>query len=125
MKKKMLVCDDDVFVRILIKKVFEDRGFEIIEAGNGREGVESAIGERPDLIVMDYDMPEMDGYEAIREIRKDSSTSSIPVVFLTGLNIEPELKEKLEKEVVVYLVKPFQKAEIIQAVSDALENAAG
>ncbi len=125
MKKKMLVCDDDIFVRLLVKKVFENRGFEIVEAENGCEAVEIAASQKPDLIIMDYAMPEMNGYEAIREIKEDDSTAAIPVVFLTGLNIDPETKEKLEKEVVVYLVKPFQKSEILEAVRLALEKVSG
>lgn len=120
MKKKMLICDDDMFVRLLVGKVFENSEFEILEAKDGRTGVEAARRHKPDLIIMDYSMPSMNGYEAIKEIRKEDSCASIPVIFLTGLNIEPEIKEKLKTEVVVYLVKPFEKSEIMEAVELAL-----
>src|SRR5262249_37501971 len=70
-KQRVLVTDDEPITRMLVKLLLEKKEFEVLEASNGRDAVEIAIRERPDLLLIDLNMPEMDGYEAIARIRKD------------------------------------------------------
>ncbi len=120
MSKKILICDDELYIRLLITKNLEKYDFQILEAQDGREAVESAKETLPDLIIMDYAMPKQDGQEAIKEIKADEKTRNIPIIFLTGLNLRPDIKDALNKEVAVYLVKPFKKMELIEAIEKVL-----
>ena len=120
MKKTILVCDDEIYIRILIRKIFESRGFSVIEAADGKAGVAAAEKNRPDLIIMDYEMPVMDGYDAVLKLKDGSETGDIPIVILTGYNLEPDLREALNRETGHFLSKPFVISELLETVSAAL-----
>jgi len=117
---KILICDDEIFIRILIRKVLEKEGFLICESTNGLEGYEKALSVKPDLIIMDYEMPIMNGAEAIKKIKDNCEIADIPVILLTGYNLEPELKESLMEHADSYLVKPFEKEELFSAIKRAV-----
>jgi two-component system, cell cycle response regulator DivK len=81
---RILVADDFDDTREVMRLLLEQRGHEVIEAGNGREAVQRALAEKPDFVLMDLNMPVMDGFDAVRCIRQDDETACIPIVALSA-----------------------------------------
>ncbi len=105
--KKVLVVEDNADMRELLLSELESLGFASIAAKNGKEAIERAFQEKPNLILMDIMMPEMDGREAARMIRTNPETRDIPIVAATVLYREADLKSCIEAGCNDYLVKPF------------------
>ena len=84
--KKVLVCDDNATDRAHIEKIVAGAGCVVISASGGKEAIEKAKSEKPDLIFMDVVMPDMDGYATTRALQGDPATKGIPVVFVTSKN---------------------------------------
>lgn len=114
--KRILVIDDDEGVRGLIVETLTLRGWEPLCATNGREGLEVARAERPDLVLCDIQMPLLDGYGVLKELRGNSATATTPFVFLTALSDKPGMRQAMELGADDYLVKPFTIKELIAAV---------
>ena len=119
MMKKILICDDELDTHLLVKAALERYKLEFFSAKDGDEAVEIVKSNKPDLVIMDYKLPGMDGYETIKEIKK--LVQDVPVIFMTGLNIDPEIKQNIDSEVVMYLVKPFDCKELVRAVGEILK----
>lgn len=88
MPKKILIVDDDPDVVLFLSTVLKDRGFEALEAKNGREGFERAASERPDLILLDLMMPEKSGISLLHDLKADEELARIPVIMVTGVSGE-------------------------------------
>lgn len=114
-KKKILVADDEVNIRSLVSKLL-NKDYIVIEATNGKEAVDIAKEQKPDLILMDLMMPEIDGYTACSIIKADQATQSIPVVMLTGVG--HELNKKLAQEIGAsgYITKPFHLQDLLDEI---------
>jgi CheY-like chemotaxis protein len=119
-KKKILVCDDEIDTHLFIEAALEKYNFEIVEAWSGKQAIEIVKSNKPDLIIMDYNMPGMDGFETLTEIQKISP--NIPAVMLTGVNIEPGTKQNLKAYIVAYLVKPFEHSELTAVLGKIFED---
>ncbi len=116
-RPRVLVVDDDTITRMLVKLLLEREKYEVLEATNGRDAVEIATRERPDLLLIDLNMPEMDGYEAIGNLRKDLSLAMLPIVVLTseeGPGIE---RRVLELGADDYMLKPFDPDVLLSRVN--------
>jgi len=85
-KRKVLIVDDDEGTREFVEAIMANEGWATVEGRNGREAIELAEQEQPDLIILDVMMPEMDGFEAFQQLRSQFLTKDIPVVMLTALN---------------------------------------
>ncbi len=110
LQPRVLVADDEPITRMLVKLLLEQDGFEVLEASNGRQAVDIAVRERPDLLMIDLHMPTMDGYEAITQLRRDFTLSTLPIVVLTAEE-GPGVEERvLELGADDYLLKPFDPA---------------
>lgn len=81
---KVLIVDDALEARMLVGRFLGVKGFDVIEAGNGAEGVEAALAHRPDVVLMDLNMPVMDGFRATREIRSHPELAGVTIVALTA-----------------------------------------
>jgi type IV pilus assembly protein PilB len=106
-RSRVLVADDEPITRMLVKLLLEREHFEVLEAANGRQAVDIAARERPDLMIIDLNMPEMDGYEAIGRLRRDIRTATLPIMVLTS-----EEGPAVERRVLTlgaddYIIKPF------------------
>jgi two-component system chemotaxis response regulator CheY len=112
---KILVVDDAEFLRVRISKMLSSEGHEIIEAENGLKAVETYKSARPDLVLMDITMPEMDGLAALREIR--SFDSAAKVVMLTALGQESVVLEAIKAGARDFVVKPFEKERVLSAIA--------
>jgi len=121
MKKAcILVVDDEQYIRLLARRLLSDK-FTVLEGSDGAEAVDMAHKHKPDLILMDIMMPNVDGYHACSMIKTDQSTRRIPVVMLTGLGYE--LNKKLAKEMGAddYITKPFTLEKLLDVIGKFLE----
>ena len=116
---KLLVVDDEANIRTLIKKYAQYEGYEIIEAVNGIDAVAQCRAEDFDLIVMDVMMPELDGFSAVREIRKNKN---IPVIMLSARGEEYDRIHGFEVGVDDYVVKPFSPRELMMRIAAVLRR---
>jgi CheY-like chemotaxis protein len=112
--KKILIVEDHPDMRHLLSLELSVMGFEPITAENGREGVEKAISEKPDLVLLDVMMPEMDGWDAARILRANPETKDIPIVAETALSDQRDLNSCLQAGCNDYLVKPFTYKDLQQ-----------
>jgi phosphoserine phosphatase RsbU/P len=115
MTTKILVVDDGL-ERKLISHILKKYGYEVVEAGNGAEGLELASSLMPDLILLDILMPKLDGYEVYRLLQNDPQTAAIPVIFLTGMTDAEDKVKGLEMGAVDYITKPFDPGEVLARV---------
>jgi CheY-like chemotaxis protein len=109
---RVLVIDDEAPIRLLCRVNLRLAGMEVLEAANGAAGIELARAERPDLILLDVMMPEVDGWEVIARLAEDSATSDIPIVFLTARSERRDERRGLEAGAVGYVTKPFDPVQI-------------
>lgn len=117
----ILVIDDSDEVRDLITLVLKDE-FDLKAASNGREGLEKYMQEKPDLVLTDIDMPEMDGYEVCRRIKAMTSNTFVPIIFITSKNDLEWMKEGLKIGAEDYLTKPFEPEELLARVRAVLRT---
>lgn len=104
-KKRILIIEDDGAINSMYKAKFESNGFEVFSAENGADGLVLAQKEKPDLIMLDVILPQLDGFSVLEKLKKDTKTKKIPVVMLTNLGTDED-KEKGEKNGALdYLVK--------------------
>ena len=118
---RVLVVDDTITNRRLLKAILRRSEFDIHEATNGIEALDVARRIDPDLILLDVMMPEKDGYEVCRELKADTATADIPVIFLTAMTQAADKIKGLELGAVDYITKPFSKGEILARVNTHLE----
>jgi len=117
---KILVAEDEADIRGLIVFSLQYAGFQVIEASNGKEAVDKATVEIPDLVLLDVRMPRMTGYEACRVLKAQETTRRIPVVFLSARGQESEIKQGLELGAEEYILKPFAPDELYRRVEGIL-----
>jgi two-component system cell cycle response regulator len=117
MPVKILSVDDSKMVRLLVARAFKKFDCKVLEASNGLEGMAIAAQERPDIILLDFTMPVMDGMEMVELLRADDNLKTVPVVMLTAERSRDMVAEFAKKGVRDYLVKPFKEQEIIDRVS--------
>jgi DNA-binding response OmpR family regulator len=117
---KILICDDEAGLRKTLKKYAESNGHETVEAGNGKEALEACKKDKFDIIIMDVMMPEMDGFSAVKEIRKNSS---VPIIMLSARGEEYDKVIGFEYGVDDYVVKPFSSKEMMLRISAILKRA--
>ncbi|HEY5913465.1 MAG TPA: ATP-binding protein, partial [Verrucomicrobiae bacterium] len=107
----------------MVRLALESRGYDVLEAGNGAEGVELAMGSLPDLVLCDVNMAEMNGYLTLSALRKEAATSSIPVILMTGLADNAGMRHGMELGADDYLAKPFTLDDLYAAVEARLKKA--
>jgi two-component system chemotaxis response regulator CheY len=112
---KVLVVDDAAFMRMRIRKLLEDNGYQVVEAQNGREAIARYQEESPDLVLMDITMPEMDGLEALREIRKIDGLAKI--VVCSALGQQSVVLEAIQSGAKDFVVKPYDPARLLKSVA--------
>jgi DNA-binding response OmpR family regulator len=121
-RTKVLVVDDDDDVRSLLRQVLERAGLDTVEAENGRVGLRKFFDGRPDLVVLDVSMPELDGWQTLERIRELGDT---PVLLLTASTGELDKVRGLNLGADDYLTKPFGNQELVARVQAILRRAAG
>lgn len=115
---KILIVDDAEFLRVRISKMLLGDGFEVVEAGNGAQAVTVYQQEKPDLVLMDVTMPEMDGLAALKEIRQIDTRAK--VIMLTALGQESIVLDAIKSGARDFVVKPFERERVITAIHKLL-----
>jgi two-component system sensor histidine kinase/response regulator len=121
---KILVIEDEDSIRENIKDLLHTENFNVVEAEDGRVGIQMALEERPDLILCDVMMPEIEGYKVFEEIIHHSATNLIPFIFLTAKTTKEDLRRGMDLGADDYLTKPFTKKELLSAVNTRLAKQA-
>ncbi len=114
----ILIVDDAEFLRVRISKMLVGEGFEVAEAENGLKAIESYKSKKPDLVLMDVTMPEMDGLTALKELRKMDPNAK--VVMLTALGQESVVLEAVKSGAKDFIVKPFDRDRVMSAINKLL-----
>ena len=121
-KGHILVVEDNIDNYELVRFMLERAGYEVFLAMNGRDGVAAARLQKPDLILMDLTMPEMDGWLAAERLKADESTKSIPLYALSAHTLPGERKRALEAGCDGYVSKPIHMAGFLELIEQAFEK---
>lgn len=117
MTKKILTVDDSRTIRSIIKQVLSGYDCEILEAGSGTEGLSITKEQNPDLIILDIDMPEMNGLEMLMKVRNIDDIMNTPVIMLTSKAKPQNIRIAKELGVMAFLSKPFKRSILIEKIS--------
>ncbi len=121
-KYKVLVVDDEIPIQRIVKFNLEKEGYIVFLADNGKKAVESVKQNAPDLILLDVMMPEMDGYEVCKMLKKNGKTKHIPVIMLTARGQESDEKKGLSSGADDYITKPFSPKKLMELVKSKLKS---
>lgn len=119
-KKKILIVEDEVMLEQLLKARFEFEGYEVITASDGKEGLLKTMSEKPDLILADLMLPEMDGNQMIRIIRSNSDLKGIPIIAVSAKGGSVDIERTIADGANDYVVKPFSATALIKVVKKNL-----
>jgi len=122
-KAKILIVEDDLDVADMLNAYFRVQGYEVFTVNWGEDGVRAATTARPDLMILDIRLPDIDGYEVARRLRSDRKTSTIPIIFLTEKRDRADRLHGLELGADDYITKPFDVQELRLRVRNALRRA--
>jgi DNA-binding response OmpR family regulator len=118
---KVLLVEDDPFLMSMYAAKFESERYKVLTADNGLSAVEMAVKEKPDIILLDVLLPKINGFEALKRIRKDKTTTAIPVIILTNLGQMNEVEQGLALGASDYLVKAhFTPTEVMDKIKKVL-----
>jgi twitching motility two-component system response regulator PilH len=118
---KVLVVDDSPTEIHIFKKILEKHGYQILVAKDGQEGIEIAMRELPDIIVMDVVMPVLNGFQATRQLKNNESTADIPVIMVTTKGQQTDKNWGMRQGATEYLVKPVAPADLLQKIKALLD----
>ena len=119
-QRKILIVDDSSTVLLMERTLLSRNNYEVIAARDGQEGVEKALAEKPDLILMDVVMPRMNGFDALRRLRSYQSTQHIPVIMVTTRGELQSVESGYENGCNDYVTKPFGALELLVKVKSCL-----
>jgi len=122
MGARILIVEDNPQNRLLVKDILEIHGYEILEVENGQAGIESAKTQRPDLVLMDIQMPVMDGFEACRRLREEPELRGLKIVAVTSFAMKGEKEKVLSSGFDGYVAKPINTRELPALVKGFLEE---
>jgi two-component system, cell cycle response regulator DivK len=117
---KVLVADDSDIVRKIARMSLTPGGHSIVEAHDGNEAVALARSEHPDIILLDAEMPEMDGWEACKVIKADAATAGIPIIMCTGNDLAEDPEDLNKSGANGYVIKPYDPETILKKIADTL-----
>lgn len=120
--KKILCVDDEMDVLLILKTALSE-DYEVSTAGNGIDAIALVDDLRPDLVILDMMMPEMDGIQTLRELRQTEAGADVPVLFLTGVSDKEVKRQALDLGTSYYLTKPFDYNDLISKVEIAIKSA--
>ena len=121
-KKKALIVDDEPNVRRLLHTILS-KTYEVFEAEDGRQAIEMTNTQKPDVVLMDMMMPKMDGLTACHMIKNDPATKSIPVIMVTAIGFELNIKLSQQMGASGYITKPFSSEELLDKIAQVLTAA--
>ncbi|HTJ81918.1 MAG TPA: sigma-54 dependent transcriptional regulator [Polyangiaceae bacterium] len=120
--RKALVIEDDEAIRANVVELLTEEGFIVVEADNGRSGLELALAERPSLVICDIRMPELDGFRVLEGLRASPSTRATPFIFLSAAADRSDIRTGMTLGADDYVTKPFTRTELLDAIRTRLER---
>jgi len=117
---RILIVDDSPSQQMGMKRIVEKLGHEALTADDGASGVEVAKAEKPDLILMDVVMPNLNGFQATRAISKESTTAHIPIVLVTTKDQETDKVWGMRQGAKAYITKPFSEPQLVEIINKLL-----
>jgi two-component system cell cycle response regulator DivK len=124
-RQQILVVEDQEDNRTILRDLLTSAGFEVLEAVTGEEGIQMAEAHRPDLILMDIQLPVVDGHEATRRIKSNPTLSAIPIIAVTSYAMSGDEMEAMRAGCDGYISKPFSPRSLLATVRDILTRSAG
>jgi len=121
-KPRVLAVDDENDILLILRTALRDE-YDVTTASNGPDALLAVEQDNPDLVILDLMMPDMDGIEVLEELRRMSTTATIPVIFLTGVSDRAKMREAIDKGTTYYIVKPFDCGELLNKVAFAIAEA--
>ncbi|MFO7586138.1 MAG: response regulator [Anaerolineales bacterium] len=121
-KSKILIVEDDLDVADMLNAYFRVQGYDVFTVNWGEDGIRAAVTARPDLIILDIRLPDIDGYEVARRLRADRKTNAIPIIFLTEKRDRSDRLQGLELGADDYITKPFDVQELRLRVRNSLRR---
>lgn len=122
MQKTVLVTDDSAMIRRIVGQIIQQLGHKVLLADNGEKGYALTKSARPDLVIMDIEMPVMSGIEATARIKSDPETADIPVIIFTSLGSEEDIRKAREAGCQGFLNKPVSKEALQKSINAALDT---
>jgi two-component system alkaline phosphatase synthesis response regulator PhoP len=120
--KKVLVVDDEFHIVQVVAIKLRNNGFTVVTADNGADAYRLACEERPDVVITDYQMPQMSGLELIEKLRQNEPTREIPVLMLTARGFALEEEQCRSLKIAACLSKPFSPREVLQSIENVLHQ---
>lgn len=120
MSKKILVVDDDLHMVHAISYKLRQQGYEVFTAHNGRDGFSLACQNKPDLVVTDFQMPLLSGFEMAIQLRSSPDTSELPLIMLTARGHKIPPAELMKTNIKALMAKPFSSRELVQKIAEQL-----
>lgn len=118
--KRILIVEDNEKNMKLFRVLLNSQGYEVLEAENGKEGIKKAKDNIPNLIIMDIQMPEMDGIEAMKRIKHEPSIMNIPVIAITSYAMNDDRERILKEGFDSYISKPINTKEVLEIIRNFL-----
>jgi two-component system cell cycle response regulator DivK len=114
--KTILYVEDNEFNRKIVRHLLGRTSYRLVEATDGEAGVSTAREARPDLVIMDIQLPKMSGLDATRQLRADPATAAIPVIVITSFALAGDEEKAREAGATAYLAKPYSPRELLQTI---------
>ncbi len=119
---KILVIEDNPVIIRMNEKMLGEKGYQVITARDGQEGIERARGEKPDVILLDIILPVMHGFEVFKTLKADPATQKIPVIFMTGTGLEEVAMNEPELKAQGYIAKPYDLVKLENLIQEVLNK---
>jgi two-component system, cell cycle response regulator DivK len=122
-QKKVLLVEDNEFNRKIVRDLLARQPYDLVEAHDGEAGVAAARREKPNVIIMDIQLPKISGLEATRQIRAEPETAKIPIIVVTSFALSGDDKKAMDAGASAYLAKPYSPRQLLDAIRKMLGDA--
>lgn len=119
---RVLIIEDDPLIARIVEIKLENRGYQVMLASDGQEGLDAVRQHKPDVVLLDVMMPVMDGYQVLRILRGEAEFATLPVIMLTAKGQERDIMSGLKEGATDYIVKPFSPSEVVERVEKVLSQ---
>lgn len=117
---KILIVDDEPNILMSLEFLMKKKGYDVFIARDGAEALEIVDSERPDIIILDIMMPNVDGYEVCQSVRSDKSMDSSKIIFLSAKSKEEDIKKGMDMGADLYITKPFSTRDLMKKVAESI-----